>query len=403
MSYPIVSGSALQKDGEVWHGIGVNIFDLRTKTDIRGLFQELASYNVPFVRFNAGGYGAGDAANAAWRLYLSDEPTWWAILNNIFRVAQEEGVGLVPSMFWRPATIPDLMLYRHGKRDALDRWGVQSSNTREFMREYTTKFVNKFKGYGSLWAWEFGNEFFTHAERFDRRVMAADGASGSPASYFAVVNSTEANGSSDEMTTVAVKAAMSEWALLVQSLDTSGRLISTGNSIPGANVANNYYQTNLGSPSPAEGLPDNTAQWMNSPDGNAWPLFQTPAEFNSVSSHIYQDARTKYWFFDDGTPEGLGVAGLIDLMQSIAEGAGKVFFLGEFGSAPGGVAVSTAEQAETYFYETLNGIVNSGVPISAVWVYDADVTTGLSHYNIDPGSGREYQLTAIQAANMASA
>lgn len=401
MSYPTVSGASLQMDGATWRGIGVNIFDLRTKTDIRGLFQELASYGVPFVRFNAGGYGAGDAASAAWRLYLSDEPSWWAILSNIFRIAQEEGVGLVPSMFWRPATIPDLMFYKHGKRDALDQWGVQASNTRAFMREYTTKFVNRFKDYGSLWAWEFGNEYFTYAERFDRRVTPTnEGATGGPTEYLAVVDPATANGASDIITSAAIKAAMSEWAQLVQSLDpSSGRMISTGNSIPGTNVANNYYQTDPG-PGGNEGNPDDTAQWMtSSPTGQPWPLFQTPTEFNSVSAHIYQDARTPFWYFDDGTAEGLGVPGLIGLVQDISESAGKAFFLGEFGSAPGGTAVTTAEQAETYFYETLDGIVNAGVPMSAVWLYGAAASTGLSHYNINPGSGREYQLTAIQAAN----
>src|SRR5690606_25867933 len=68
------------------------------------------------------------------------------------QAAEEEGIGLIPSLFWQINTIPDIVF------EPINKWGEPDSDTIKFMRTYTREVVSRYKDSPAIWAWEFGNE-----------------------------------------------------------------------------------------------------------------------------------------------------------------------------------------------------------------------------------------------------
>jgi len=51
------------------------------------------------------------------------------------KAAEESGVGIIPSLFWLPAAVPDLV------GEPLDQWANPESKTRAYMRDYVRDIV----------------------------------------------------------------------------------------------------------------------------------------------------------------------------------------------------------------------------------------------------------------------
>lgn len=400
-----IEGRQCYRSGQPWRGIGVNFYDIMLKTNAakQAAIQPLADHEIPFMRFNAGYAYAGSTPVSQWRNFLTDEAAWWGAIDAVVEAAENLGLGLIPSMFWRVSTIPDLMAYKYGKRDALGQIGVAGSNTRQFIADYTAKFINRYKHSAIIWGWELGNEYFTYAERMDRALMPVR--EGGPGGGYATrVDPAAANGTTDTITSIAILDFMDHWAATVLANDDSGRLLSTGNSVPSPVVYNSYYQVN-------PGQTDLLKDWMASPASNQtpWLIYQHPNKFNSICAHIYQDARvTGWWFNEEGAQVGPG--GLISLCNELAKEQNKIFFLGEFGSRSGlpgqdgnnGTDASTFAEQQ-YFQWQLDTIVSKQIPIAACWNFGAGESSGVQNDNIDIGTTREYQLFGIADANASMA
>ena len=111
-------------------------------------FRVLASHHIPFVRFCATGFWPRDM-----KLYQSDPAAYFKLLDDVVRSAEKHGIGLIPSLFWYYATVPDLV------GESCDQWGNPKSKTHAFMRQYTHEVVSRYRRSPAIWAWEFGNEF----------------------------------------------------------------------------------------------------------------------------------------------------------------------------------------------------------------------------------------------------
>ena len=87
-------------------------------------------------------------------------------------IAEENGLGLLPSLFWLTATATDLV------DEPRDQWGNPDSRTHAFMRGYVRDVVRRFADSPAIWGWEFGNEYnldadLPNASEFTRVDLAA--------------------------------------------------------------------------------------------------------------------------------------------------------------------------------------------------------------------------------------
>lgn len=124
----------LMKDGKNYRGIGLNYFDLFSRTlerpeDNSSLsnLSALALAEVPFVRFMCGGYWPAEQ-----RIYLTNRTMFFERLDRVVRSAETNRIGLTPSLFWHFATVPDLM------GESIDQLGNPQSASIKHVRDYTS-------------------------------------------------------------------------------------------------------------------------------------------------------------------------------------------------------------------------------------------------------------------------
>ena len=142
-------------EGTPFRGIGVNYYDAfartleaNSRTNYDAGFRELAKRKIPFARFSAGGYWPKD-----WDLYKTNRVAYFARLDGVVKSAGQNGIGLIPSLFWHMSTVPDLV------GEPCNRWGETNSRTMAFMRDYTREVVTRYARSSAIWGWEFGNEY----------------------------------------------------------------------------------------------------------------------------------------------------------------------------------------------------------------------------------------------------
>jgi hypothetical protein len=388
------SRSEIIKGGRPYRAIGLNFYSLFNRGDVADQLALLARRGVPFVRYNAGQYEAGANNSVGWRQHLTNPAAWWAKNDEIVAAAEAADIGLIPSLFWRYATIPDLMAFTSvGKRDTLSQWGVRASNTRAFVRDYTATFVDRYASSPAIWGWEMGNEFESYADLFPRATFISR-ADGSPTEYTVTPVPSTANGATDAISLADLAAASADWCSVVAEHDPHGRIRSSGNAL---SLPTRYNQFN----NLSAGL-DTYAQWMAGAPGNLpWPEFENPRCYDVLSAHSYQQARRAFWYWNDQTYAKAAPESLIGLLKSIAESFGRPLFLGEWGAIRGDRLVTPDATAETaQFATTLAAIVRERVPLSALWNYGYQTNgSGIEAWNVDLGTARQYQLDALTAAN----
>ncbi|PIZ33495.1 MAG: hypothetical protein COY42_29915 [Armatimonadetes bacterium CG_4_10_14_0_8_um_filter_66_14] len=149
-----VKDGKLYRNGEVYRGLGVNYCDLfqelvHNGDDTRTLdgLTFLGQKKIPFVRFWSCGFWPSD-----WDLYFADKDEWFRRLDLVVRTAEEAGVGLIPDLFWRTETYPDLF------EEFMQDWANPDSKTRAFMSTYVKEVVTRYKDSSAIWGWEFANE-----------------------------------------------------------------------------------------------------------------------------------------------------------------------------------------------------------------------------------------------------
>ncbi len=235
--------------------------------------KELAANECPIVRFSCSPFYAHQM-----HFYTDQKAKYLANLDRLASLCDEYHVLLIPSVFWNTSCVPGYF------SDELSTWGDTNSNTYKFMIEYTKDIVNTLKGHKCLAAWEFGNEF----------NLAAD----IPGGEYPFISAQQ------------IETAFKGFAETVASLDTEGRIITTGNSI----MRNAQYHMNT------EG------SWSNDSYEQYVKItgIMTPDPMEAVSEHIYEEARV---FSDLGT---LNRTYQIQRAKQAAASLGKAYYVGEF-------------------------------------------------------------------------
>lgn len=298
---------------------GVNCFNLFSQTfsmntfpmsSVRRTFNDLTNEQVPVVRFSAIPYYAAD-----YGLYFEHRDAYLAALDAIATLADENHIGLIPSIFWKPSETSKYF------NEEYKLWGQKDSKTYEFMLEYTRDIVNTLKGHKSVFAWEFGNEF-----SLDANIDIATDAQGN--NY-------------PELSAYDVQTAYKGFAELVRELDDHKRLVASGNSVMRNaqwHLLHDKSWTN-----------DSFDQYVEITD------VMTPEPMQGMSEHVYEADRV---FSDKGT---VTREDQIKYALQAAEANGKVYYIGEF-TGPRGAD-------EALMRKNFNIYLDQKVQLSLVWNY----------------------------------
>jgi hypothetical protein len=342
----------LLRHGAPYRGIGVNYYDafLRALRDPQDFsyqagLEKLGKHNIPFARFAATGYTGRDL-----ELYVKDKEAYFRLLDQVVESAEKSNVGLIASLFWPLTAVSAL------KQEPREAWGNPQSETRKFMRTYTTDVVSRYVNSPSIWGWEFGCELSLAVDmpRPPRNSRGLAGRALSLADF---------------------QSAALEFARVVRSIDPN-RILLTGNSLP--RVAS-YHNTTSGS-----FAPDTEQQFASI------LLRDNPAPFSPICIHTSPAAINGY--FSDRKVSYLE---LLQACNNIGSSVGKPIYVEEFVAIPGAAAFQGNHRQ--YFSQELSAIERSRVAMASVWVYDRKLQSDRS--NITFENEHSYMLGMIAAAN----
>jgi hypothetical protein len=335
--------------------IGVNCFDLfyallfpfSVEQHPNYRLRDLSRANIPFVRFSASPFWPNE-----WRLYQTDPKEYWKRMDLVFTAADYNGVQLVPSIFWNPVTISDLV------GEPVSLWSDERSKTSAFAIKYLGEIIGKYKHYKSVLAWEFGNEFnsfsdMPNALNWWPKTSPSTGTPGMRTDK-------------DRINRQLLQYTFSKFAKLSHELD-SDRALTTGADFPQFN-ADNLARGKFNS--------DTRVEAVNN------LLLINPDLVNWVSIHLYPNRKDKAYG---------GVKNYHDLLSPLTaaiHNVGKKCFVGEFG-----VAGTTLDNGELEFQSMIDGMISSGVDYAALWVYDNPAQE--SSFNVNFKNRRRYQLDII--------
>jgi len=342
----------LTKEGTPFRGIGVNVFDLFNRTlanpndtSYEQALRTVGNLKIPFVRFAACGFWPRDM-----QLYQRDKEAYFRLMDAVVDCARRNGVGLIPSLFWYYATVPDLV------GESVDQWGNPDSRTHQFMRAYTRELVTRYVDSPAVWGWEFGNEFNLHADLPNaptHRPMVVP-QKGTPTTRSV----------RDDMTHQTFRTALVVFAQEVRRHDPH-RIVSAGNASLRPSAWHLLHERSW-----RKDTPEQSAEMTR--DDN-------PSPCDVISVH---------WYPDHHDLLGLEVA--LDTATKV----GKPLFVGEFG-VPG----APTEQSQAQFSRALQ-VVEERVPLAALWVFDFHVPNKQQvKWNVTLDNERAYQLRAIAQAN----
>jgi hypothetical protein len=354
--------------------IGVNCFDLfygqlfhhRGVRPASERLKELRHGEIPFVRFSASPFWPKE-----WLLYHNDPFGYFGVLDEVVAAAENNQVGLVPSLFWNPVSVSDMV------GEPVSAWGRSDSRTRAFMVEFTEKVVARYQHSASIWMWEFGNEFNSYAdlqtavnqtdlENLLKRWPRVDVSKGTPARRSVV----------DLMSVTNCADVFAHFGRVVRRLDPT-RYITAGTDIPRYNASR--LASNI-----AEGkwLPDSPAQFRTA-------LKQvTPDPLDVISVHIYPDREGQYF----GLGKSSQFSDILYEVVTAGRGLGKKIFVGEFGVP----RMNSRDEEKRKLRRLLDSILSTKVNWSALWVYDR---MGDEEWSARFDNDRAWQLEWIAQAN----
>lgn len=360
----IGAGGALLKDGKPYYGVGINYFSAFVRrlenpedTTYRQGFADLAKHGIPFVRFAACGFWPKN-----WKLYLEDKEAYFRLLDDVIKAAEEHDIGLIPSLFWYYACVPDIV------GEPMNQWGNSESKTIGFMRRYTEEVVKRYVNSPAIWAWELGNEYSLAADlpnAADHRPWIHPDL-GTPTS----------RSEADDLTHDMLLVALREFGKTVRAHDPY-RAITSGNSLPRAAAHHMRMERSW------------TQDTREEFKGNLVEV--TPDPLNLVSVHIYpMDVSGRF------NQPYTSYEELLSLCLDAARKAGKGLFVGEFGAlddeAHGG-----RDKARRDNYAMIAALERCQVQLSALWNFDLPAQE--DSINVTTTNHRSYLLNALGHAN----
>jgi hypothetical protein len=346
-----VRNGVLMREGRPYLGVGANyqtLFGklLQNKDDTSSLdkLARLGKAGIPFVRFRASGFSAENQ-----KLYLQDRPEFFRRMDLVVRCAEQNRIGLIPSLFWRLATVSELV------GEDRNQLGNPDSKANQFIRQFTQEMVTRYNDSSAIWGWEFGNEANLAID------LPGGGARRNPRALFGGDSQPgEARLTSEQLRTV--------YTLFAQTVRKTDpwRIIEPGTAMPRTSAWHLARGTGWGHDSPEQSL--------------STLLTLAPDPMNMISAHVYAKAKELYPARANSTE------GVLALLMKQAAAAGKPLFLGEF---------PVRDQAQAQ--EFLRAIEVNRVPLSAFWVFDYQAQERTMSVDFD--NERSFALDLVVKAN----
>ena len=282
--YLINDAGVLKCNGIPVREIGVCLFSTLTDYHLTGSDEfltelpKVSKEGFRFIRVNSSALFAPD-----WNtVYVNDKAGFLKRVKQFLDVANDNNIGVIMSLFWRYATIPDLVSERVNIG-----LGTPGSATRNFCAQYVQDLVDTFKNHPAIAGWEMGNEYSLFAS--NGALPHINVGLGTPASYSIP---------DDVMTLETMRSFYSFIIAEIKKYDTTNRIIMSGNGGPGGVIEKSLsnYLTLL----PLDNPMDN------------WTFHKYSRNF--FGSRAYADLKNT----------------LIEI-RNAAYAAGKPMILGEFG------------------------------------------------------------------------
>ncbi|MEF7616507.1 cellulase family glycosylhydrolase [Aquincola sp. MAHUQ-54] len=361
----VKEGQYYLKDARPFRGVGVNYFDainrsINNPQDISAIagLAELKKHDVPFVRVMFGGFWPAEL-----KLYETDPISYFAVLDRFVRAAEEHGIGIVASLAWNYAAIPDLV------NEPMDAWGQPNSKTTAYFNRYVSAVVDRYKASPAIWMWEFGNEMalyvdLPNAKEWRPKVNVAKG-------------TPSLRRDTDDLSGRDQSVAYSNFVSAVRKVDAKTPL-STGNALPRPYAFNNWRNRSWQA--------DNREQFCD------MLLRDNPEGFDVISVHAYPHNRG---YFDRGRV-GSNVEDALAAASTCAKRVRRPIFLGEFGVSDDDPAVKGRSSGEV-LKGLLGTIEKEGIGLAALWVYDFPFHEAT--INVTATNKRAYQLDMLRQIN----
>lgn len=347
-------------NGQAYKGVGINYFDAfyrnikdASADTYKEGFRQLKENNIPFLRFNAGAFWPSE-----WSLYLNNKEEYFDRFDGFVKAAEDERIGLIPSLFWNYHTIPDIV------NEPVNQWGNSNSKTIAFMKTYIEEVVTRYVSSPAILGWEFGNEYSNNIDLPGLNHLPPTWENlGCPVTRTAA----------DKLSSADLTVALNEFSNTIRKFDVS-RMIFSGNAIPRESA----YHLKMNQTWEA----DNINQYNISLNN------QNPDLINSFTIHLYLKEDSKR--FAD-SPDA-SIKDIIRVSMEYSEKKKKPLFIGEFG-AP----LTLGANEESVFMDFLEGIEMYKVPLSCLWVFDFPQQN--ADWNITYDNARRYMLEEVAKLN----
>ncbi len=346
------------RNGEQYRAMGINynncfssvIRDADNRDFVDGFRILKEDYNIPYIRFMACSFD-----HRGWQLYVDDPEEHFRRLDLIVREAEKRGLGLIPSLFWYVVAVPDLM------NEPLSALGDADSASREFIRQYTTEVVTRYKDSPAIYAWEVGNEYLLYVDlpEYDHLPPPKAG-SGQPRTK------------EDKLFRPMIMDLYKDFYETVRAID-EHRIIVTGDSVPRAHAWHNRNKD-------AWGL-DTREQWLEQFKAD------TPEPYQVVSFHLYAEADGEYFKGEKPSLEEF-----TRIISEFCREQGKAIWCGELGM-PG-----YDSESRDLFFRMMNTVEENKMDLSAIWNFIPHGTYQ-TEWDITPDNERSFMLDAVVEMN----
>ncbi len=389
--YPLgltVNNGVLVRNGAPFRGVGVDFIDpfisavdgmsatgngTHTMT-YRESFQTLNQLNIKFCRISAWDFWPKTPTGPGNSLYITDKDSFFHELDDVFRAAEDNGIGMIPSVFFSESNVVDLVTLFNPPgtpQESMDQWGNVNSGTIALMKQFVQDYIGHYQSSPSLWGYEFANEFNLSEDIHGSQFWPSTWTDlGEPAT----------RSSADELTGAQCRTAFAQFGAAVRLYDTN-RIIVSGNGEPRPSE----YNLNI---SGGTSWTEDTLAQMDSV-----LLADNPDPINTISLHTYDAVQSR---FNTSVP----VANWIADCKAEGDSVKKPIYVGEFGQE----SIQNATPAQDWttssnFYAILDAIQSQGASIAAVWCYDFPQYGTYDGWNVVPTNSRSWMLSAIQAVN----
>jgi len=255
----------------------------------------------------------------------------------VVRTAEESSVGLIPSMFWRTETYPDLF------DEYQDQWANPESKCHKFMADYVKEVVTRYVDSPAIWGWEFANEMNLSCDLPNGMEFLGQN-----------IPHLKVNLEKNDRNLMTYKIASIVWKAFadeVRKYDTY-RFITTGNSSPRESAWHNATEKS----------------WTHDNKEQTFEVFQwiNPLPMNVASVHFYPEYGKEPVYAG-----ATGIEEVLNLLKEFSSRLGQPLFVGEFAALGHDREDKlTMEQFRELQTRLLDAFVNEKIDLSAYWVFD---------------------------------